>query len=222
MAGLHFLGDVLDRDDAGGAAEDEGIVDEGVVELDRAIDGGDAHAVAVIAHAAHHATHDAERMDHVLGLDVFLLDVRRAKAEHIERGDGLRAFACAEDVANHAAEAGVRTGVGFDGAGVIVRLDLEAHGLVGVEADEARVVLKGTEHEVGLRFADLLRDVADVGLEQAVHDLLLAIERVVNLRAKDAVLAVLAPGLGDDFHLDVRGIAALVLEDLLHGEHVGA
>ena len=222
MAGLHFLGDVLDRDDAGGAAEHQGIVNEGVVKLDRAIDGGDAHAVAVVAHAAHHATHDAEGVDDVLRFDVFLFDVGRAKAEDVDGGDRLRAFASAEDVADHAAEAGVRTCVGLDGAGVVVRFDLEADGLVGIQTDEARVVFKGTEHEVGLVLADLLRHSADVGLEEAVHDFFLAVEGMLNLRAKDAVLAVLAPGLGDDFHFDVRGLAALVLVNLLHGEHVGA
>ena len=159
-------------------------------------------------------------MDDVLGLDLILLDVGRAKAEHIQRGDRLRALARAEDVANHTAEAGIGPRVGFDGAGVVVRLHLEADGLVVVELHKARVVLEGAEHEVGLRFANLLRHVADVGLEQPVHDLLLAIERVVNLRAKDAVLAVLAPGLRDDFHLHIRRFAALIVINLLHCEHV--
>ncbi len=129
---------------------------------------------------------------------------------------------CAEDVADHTAEASVSTGVGLNGAGVVVRFHLEADGFVGIQADEACVVFKGSEHEVGLVLADLLRHGADVGLEQAVHDFFLAVEGVLNFRAKDAVLAVLAPGLGDDFHLDVRGLAVFVLINLLHGEHVGA
>ena len=161
-------------------------------------------------------------MDDVLGLDVFLLDVGRAKAEHVDGGHGLGSLACAENVADHAAEAGVRTCIRLDGAGMIVRFHLEAHGLVGVQADEAGIVFKSPEHEIGLVLADLFRDLADVGLEETVHGFFLAVQHVGDFRAKDTVLAVLAPGLGDDFHLDVRGLTAFVVVNLLHCQHVGA
>ena len=69
-------------------------------------------------------------------------------AEDVGVGDGLGGQAGAQDVADHAADAGGRAAVGLDGGGVVVRLDLEADRIRVVEGDDAGVVLEDGEAEV--------------------------------------------------------------------------
>ena len=59
VAGLHLLERLVRRDDADRAAEDERVRQIAIVEEDRAVDRGNAHAVAVIAHPGDDALHDA-------------------------------------------------------------------------------------------------------------------------------------------------------------------
>ena len=84
VPGLHFLLDVLDRDRAHRSAEDEWVVDVSLVESDGTAGGRNAHAVAVIANTTHYAAHDAQRMNHVLRLDVRFMRIRRPEAEHVQ------------------------------------------------------------------------------------------------------------------------------------------
>ena len=86
--------------------------------------------------------------------------------------------------------------------------DLEADGEAGVDFDEAGVVGEGGEDKAGLGGHDVLADFADEGFEEAVHDFGLAVAGVGDLGGKNAVFAVFAPGLGDDFEFDVGGFAA--------------
>ena len=59
IAGVRLLVAAVNRNQADGAAEDERVGQVALVEADGAVDGGDAHAVAVIAHAGDHALHQA-------------------------------------------------------------------------------------------------------------------------------------------------------------------
>lgn len=73
----------------------------------------------------------------VRGGDVCRIRVRSAEAEDVQGGDGLGSLACAQDVADNAAQPGVGPGVRFNGGGVIVRFRLQADGQVVIQGDEA-------------------------------------------------------------------------------------
>ena len=85
--------------------------------------------------------------------------VGRGEAEDVGIADRLGAHAGAHRVADHAADARVGPAVGLQGRGVIVRLDLEDHVVLVVEADHAGVVAEDAHAPVvGPRSsADLLR-----------------------------------------------------------------
>ena len=165
QAWAHGFIDVFLADDSGGACVNEWIVDVGGIELDRAANGGNAHAVAVIAHAANDATHDAERVDDVFAFDRLRCGIGSAKAENIDVGDRIRAFSGTENVANYAADASIGSGIGLDGARVIVCFHLEADSFFVIETDKTSVVVEATEHEIGLFLHDALAGILDVGLE---------------------------------------------------------
>ena len=103
---------------------------------------------------------------------------------------------------------------------MIVCLRLEADGELIVELHKARVVHESAEHEARLAFHDPVSHGTDVGLVKAVDGLGLAIKRVLDHGPENAVLAVLAPSLRDDFQFDIGRLSVLVLEDALHDEHV--
>ena len=61
----------------------------------------------------------------------------------------LHAQSRAKDIANHAADAGGTAAIRFDGAGMIVRLNLEADGVRFIKRDDAGIVGKNRQTEVG-------------------------------------------------------------------------
>ena len=95
---------------------DQRVLLVGGVELGLAADVGQSQAVAVAAHAGHHA------VDHACGVRV----VHRAEAQLVHDGHGTRSHG--DDVAHDAAHAGGRPLVGLNEAGVVVGLDLVGHG----------------------------------------------------------------------------------------------
>ena len=122
-------------------AEAEGI-DEGIalvafVEIHLAGNRGDAEAIAVMRNAADHS---AEQAAH-LGIGEF------AKTERIQRADRPRAHR--EDVANDAAHARGRALEGFDGAGMVVRFDLEGNRQTIADVNDAGVFLAGADQDFG-------------------------------------------------------------------------
>ena len=127
VAGLRGLAALVARDQADVAAVDQRVAEVALVEEHRAVDGGDAHAVAVVAHAGDHALHHAPRVQHA-GRHLVRGQVGRAEAEDVGVGDRLGAQAGADRVADDAADAGGRAAVRLDGRRVVVRLDLEADG----------------------------------------------------------------------------------------------
>ena len=56
--------------------------------------------------------------------------------------------------------------------------------------------------------------------EQSVDRLFLAIEFVLDQCSEDTMFAMLAPSLGDDFQLDIGGIAVGLVEVALDSFHV--
>jgi hypothetical protein len=212
VAGAHLLVQAVDGQQADAAAVDQRVAHVALVEADRAVDRGDAHAVAVVAHAGDDALHHAPRVQRALG-QARGGQVGRPEAEDVRVGDGPAAQARAERVAQHAAQARARAAVGLDGRGVVVRLDLagEVEGLV--EGDDAGVV---DEDRLAEGAVELARRARDGRLEQVVDDLAL----VLDAAGHGLVLAVLRPGLRDGLELDVGRLAALGSEVRLHGLHL--
>ena len=124
VAGPHLLSRLVDRDQADGAAIDERIAEIARIEANRAVDGRNAHAVAVIAHAGDDALHDLPRMQHARR-QTFGRRVGRGEAKDVRVANRPGAQAGAERIADHAAEAGVGAAVRLDGRRMVVRFDLE-------------------------------------------------------------------------------------------------
>src|SRR6185312_5075696 len=104
-----------------------------LVEVDFAADRRDAEAVAIAADAADDAVEEV----------AIARAAERTKAQRIEQGDWTRAHR--EDVAHDAANASGRALIGFDGAGVIVALDLEDDRLPVADVHRARILLADLE-----------------------------------------------------------------------------
>jgi hypothetical protein len=141
---------------ADGESVDErvGLVDR--VEVGLAADVGQAEAVAVVADSRDDAVHDTGGVGVVDG----------AEAQRVHDRD--RAGAHRDDVAHDAADAGRRALERLDEAGVVVALDLERDRPALADIHDARV-LAHAHHEVLLHGrADLLAELAQVGLARLV------------------------------------------------------
>ncbi len=180
---------------------------------DRAVDGRDAHLVAVIGHAVHHAVHHALRVQRT-GWQPVKIRVQRPEAQHVRVGD--RARTDADHVAHHAADARVRAAERLEGAGVVVGFNLEGQVMGLVEGHDARVVHEGRMHP-GL--VDGLGRSADVGLEKTVHHAGSVFVGVAHQRLETLVNAVLRPGLRDHLEFRVGRVAVDAGKVIAHGSH---
>src|SRR5579859_43231 len=88
VAGLHRVGMATVWQHPQAAAEDQRIVDITWIIENSAIDGGDAHFIAVIAYPAHYSAGDATRREYALR-QIIHRRIQRAKAEYIGTGDGV-------------------------------------------------------------------------------------------------------------------------------------
>ena len=198
-------------EDADGAAEDQRIADVTVVKVDRPIDGGDAHAIAIIANASHHALSAAARVNDTVGK---LLDGsgRVGKAEDICIGKRTSAQAGPHDITNAAADTRGSAAVGLNGARPVVRFHLHANREVFVEFDDTGIVLEHGECP-GLiechraledgRFDEIID--RDGGLSRVG----VIIECEIHRRLERLVNTVLGPGLRKRFKFGIRRIALL-------------
>ena len=159
-------------------------------------------------------------MNDVFSLDDRWFGVRSAETKHIDVGDRFGPLARAKDVAHHSADAGIGSSVGFDGAGMVVGLDLQADGPLLVEADEAGVVVEATQHKPRLFGHDAFAGFPDKRLEQRMNRLVPLRSGVIDRCREYPVLAVLAPGLGDDLHFDIGRLAVPLPVNPLHHLHV--
>src|SRR5690606_25662202 len=119
---------VLGAHEADGHRVDERVALVRVLEVDLAPDVGDADTVGVVADPLHHAGEEVP----------YTRAVQGAEAERVEHRDG--AGAHGEDVPQDAAHARGRTLVRLDGRRVVVRLDLERHGVAVAQIDDAGVL----------------------------------------------------------------------------------
>ena len=201
VAGLRFLVTAVHRDQADGAAINQRIGQVALVETDRPVDGGNAHAVAVIADAGDDALHDRLRMQDA-GRQGLRRRVGRGETKDVGVADRLGAQAGAQRIADDAAQAGVGAAVGFDRRRMVVRLDLEADVIAVVEFDDAGVVLEDADAPIVAAEppANLLGGAEDRFLEQIVDAPALEVDRALER----LVRAMFRPGLGDAFPVRCR------------------
>ena len=127
------------RHDTNHAAIHQGISNVALVKPHRAIDGGNTHAISVVAYPGNYLRQNAPRRK-APSWNIGAL--KRRNAEDIGRRNGLGAEACPHDVTNATANTGSSAAVRFNGAGAIVRLTLEAHCVVVIKGNDPRVVYK--------------------------------------------------------------------------------
>ena len=108
-------------------------------------------------------------------------------------------MAGAEDVADHASDAGVGAAEGLDGRRMIVSLGLEGEGFPLHEGDGAGIPVEGGAHELGI---DPFGGVAELAQQGGGGDPIDGDRGPERL-----VCAVLAPSLGQRFQLDVGRVA---------------
>ena len=152
VAGLDRLGRHPPRQDADRAAEDERVGQVSRVDRQGAVDRGDAHAVAVVAHPGDDALEHPPGVQDP-GRDRFGLEVGPGHAEHVGIADRPGAQPSAQRIADDAAQARVRPPVGIDRGRVVMRLDLEADVVLLIEADDARVVAEDTDQPFAVELA---------------------------------------------------------------------
>ena len=168
VAGARRLGEVelLVAHHAHAERVDERVAGVGRVEDRLAADVGQAEAVAVAADAGD------DPGQHPVGVG----GVERAEAQRVHHRDGPGAHG--EDVADDAAHAGGRALVGLDVRRVVVRLDLEGHGVAVADVDDAGV-LADADHQVGAHLVGhLLAELAEVDLGGLVGAVLAPHHRV--------------------------------------------
>jgi hypothetical protein len=223
VTGMHLLECLVLWNQPDGAAEHERVGEVALIEEDRAIDGRNAHAVAVVAHASHDAAHHASRMQHALR-QLIRGEIRRREAEDVRVAHRLRGKPGAEHVADHPAKPGVRPAVGFNGRRVVVSLDLDADVEVLVEGHHTGVVREHA-HTPVVR-AELLADRLGCPEHRLFEEVLVsagllrAVIRKGDGALESLVRAVFRPRLSNRFEFDVGGVSLQFAEVSLHRLHL--
>lgn len=137
VARFCVAGYFVDGHFADAAAVDEWISDVAIVEGDGSVEGGDSHAVGVVADAGDDLGEYSTRMQAACG-DIFEVGVR--DAEDVGGGEWFCGESGSDDVADAPSDSGGGAAVGFEGRGVVVCFDFEADGGVFVEFDDACVI----------------------------------------------------------------------------------
>ena len=200
---VHRLGQSSDR-----AAVDQRLADVTRIEILPAVAVRDAGLVAAVDHALVDAVAQPPRMQQPFR-HIRLLRKRRTEAVAPDVDQQIRPLPGAERVAVHADDAGHRAAVGIERGGAVMGFDLIDEVELVVEIDHAGVILENRHQPVDL-FGDLLGALLDKGLV-AGDDLLFftGLEVfIVDFGAENLVLAVFAPGLGEDFKLHIGRIPA--------------
>ena len=112
------------------------------VEIDLTGDRRQADAVPVMGDTSHHAGKEA-----AVGLGLLAITLNGTEAEGIHEEDGTRAHG--EDVANDTTDTSGRSLERFDGARMIVTLDLECHRPSVADVDDAGILLTCFDKDAG-------------------------------------------------------------------------
>ena len=165
-------GDALDhgaRHDTNHTAIHQGISNVALVKPHRSVDGGNTHAISVVAHPGNYLRQNAPRRKtpswHIGALE-------RRNTEDIGRRNGLGAQACAHDVTNATTDAGRGAAVRLNSAGAIVRLTLEAHRVVVIKGNDPRVVYKYGQAPVDAIRVVLINELKCSGRHGALQEIL--------------------------------------------------
>ncbi len=165
-------GDALDhgaRHDTNHTAIHQGISNVALVKPHRSVDGGNTHAISVVAHPGNYLRQNAPRRKtpswHIGALE-------RRNTEDIGRRNGLGAQACAHDVTNATTDAGRGAAVRLNSAGAIVRLTLEAHRVVVIKGNDTRVVYKHGKAPVDAIRVVLINELKCSGRHGALQEIL--------------------------------------------------
>ncbi len=191
------------RADAAGEHQRVGRVG-GVVE-NGAGDGGQSDLVAVVGDAVDHAVSDPAGMERA-GREVVEWQVCGPETQHVGHRD--RPVGDAQDIADHAADAGVRAAEGLDRGGMVVRLGLEGDGRALGELDDAGVAHEGRTDEGSIEILGAAAELREQRFDRA-----LVRPALVDLdgRSERLVGAVLAPGLGEYLDLDIGDVPSQAL-----------
>ena len=192
----------LHRNGAHRAAVDQRLAEVAFVKALEAAAVRDTRLVAAVDHAFMYAVANAARV-HQTFRNLPIVK-RRSETVAPDIRNERRAHAGAERVAVDSDDAGHRTAVGIERGRRVVGFHLVDEMDIFIEFHDAGVVGKDRNKPVD-RFGNLVGGGFDVGFVERVNDLLFAgfLVLVVDGSGKNLVRAVLAPGLGDAFELDV-------------------
>ncbi len=220
VARLRGLARALNRQQAGIAAIHQRIAKVAPVEIQRAVHRGNAHPVAVIAYAGHHALDHPPRVQHA-GRQLVGRHFGRCEAENVGVAHRLGPQTGSQRIADHAANARVGPAIGFDGRRVVVRFHLEHGMILGQKPHHAGVVFKYAHAPV------FVAQVASHGLRGGENRFLqhvFELQRAGRIAIAHAplerfVAAMFAPGLREGFQLDVGRLAAQFAKVRLNRPH---
>ena len=127
--------------------------------------------------------------------------IGRSEAEHVGVADRLGAHAGAHRIADHAADARVRTTVRLQSRRMVVRFDFETDVILFVEANYAGVVRKNADAPILVAgiLTDLLCGGENGFLQHVLEGALAIFVAIANPPGQCFVAAMFAPRLGDRF-----------------------
>ncbi len=221
IAFLGALFDFVDRQQSSIATVDQRIAQIAGIEVDRSVDGGNTHAIAVVANASHNTLHHPPRVQHSWR-QAGRIGIWRGKAKDVGIAERLGAQAGAHGIADHATDARIGTAIGFDSARMIVRFDFEHHVVFVIEFDDARIVRKHFDAPIffAQSLANGLRGLKDGFLEHVLEVSRAILVGVGDAASQRLVATVFAPGLGDRFQFNIGWLAPQGMKILLHGLHL--
>ena len=142
VAGLRGAAVTAKRGQPYTAAKDQRVGGKARIIPDGATDRGKAHFIAIILHTSNHARLDAARVQHA-SRQGFRIGGLGAKTQYISCGD--RPGRNPHDVPNHATHTGICAAKGFNGGGMVMRLNLKRDFVLTIVFDDACIIHKGGE-----------------------------------------------------------------------------
>ena len=139
IAGPRLLVDSITRNQPDAPAENQRIAQVTFIKVDRPVDRGNAHPIAVVTDAADHSLEHSPGVEHVFG-QPGRVEIGRGEAENVGGGDRFSSQAATHDITDTTADAGGRSPIGLNGRGMVVGLDLEGNAVFVVEGDHPGVI----------------------------------------------------------------------------------
>ena len=141
ITGVNFFVGFIAWQNADIPAIDKWITEVPSIEIHGAIDGWDAHTIAIIADTCNHALHDAARMQ-TTWRQCSGIGIRWSKTKDVCVADRFGPKTCAKRIADHTTDTCVGTSIRFDRRGMVVGFHFEDHVIFVIEANDTRVVFE--------------------------------------------------------------------------------